>query len=192
MNKLIQLFLTTFLYLVYSGSVEAVGYSNSSLVEAGASAVLVESNPFLDPNATETERRVEILGKYLESFNSPFAGSAETFVLTAKMHNLDWRLLPAITGTESTFGRRTAYLSNNPFGWAGGYYEFESWDESIEVVGKALREKYMDKWGAYTVEEIAPIYAPPSKVWSKNTRFFMNSITEFERDRAQLALQLSI
>ncbi|OGM16254.1 hypothetical protein A2V56_02795 [Candidatus Woesebacteria bacterium RBG_19FT_COMBO_42_9] len=119
--------------------------------------------------------RAEILKSYLESHNSPLAGYSDKFIEVADTYNLDWRLIPAITGVESTFGKRIPKNSFNAYGWANGNYQFSSWDESIEVVGKALREKYIDR-GAPTINRIARRYAPPSSTWAWKVKFFMQKI----------------
>lgn len=119
--------------------------------------------------------RVIKLRNFLLRHKSPLAPYANIFVQSADKYNVDWRLVPAITGIESSFGKRIPHQSYNAYGWANGNYKFRSWEESIEHVTKTLREKYYDK-GANTIEEIAKRYAPPSTTWSKNVRFFMNQI----------------
>ena len=44
----------------------------------------------------ETDYRSNILRGYLESYNSPLAEEADTFVSIADKYNLDWRLLASI------------------------------------------------------------------------------------------------
>ena len=93
----------------------------------------------------------------------------------ADKYGIDWRLVPAITGVESTFGKRIPANSFNAYGWANGDYRFSSWEESIEIVTKALREKYIDK-GAASIAKIARRYAPPSTTWGAKVKFFMKKI----------------
>lgn len=119
--------------------------------------------------------RVIKLEKFLAKYNSPLTPYADVFLRSADRHNIDWRLVPAITGVESTFGKRIPYNSYNAYGWANGDYRFESWESSIEHVTKTLREKYYNK-GADTIDKIARRYAPPSTTWGKNVKFFMNKI----------------
>jgi hypothetical protein len=119
--------------------------------------------------------RVVALENFLNKYDSPLAPYAAYFIETADKYELDWRLVPAITGVESTFGKRIPYNSYNAYGWANGAYSFESWNESINVVTKTLREKYIDK-GATTINEISRIYAPPSSTWAGKVKFFMKKI----------------
>jgi hypothetical protein len=138
---------------------------------AGASAQLRSRQ-------TEVDARVMVLKRFLQSHNSPLAEYAEVFIATADKYHLDWRLVPAITGVESTFGKRIPYNSYNAYGWANGNYAFKSWEDSIEIVTKTLKEKYIDK-GATSVAKIARIYAPPSSTWASKVRFFMRKIEPF-------------
>jgi len=123
----------------------------------------------------KNDYRQVLLESYLNKHNSPLAGYATVFISVSDKYNLDWRLIPAITGVESTFGKRIPVGSYNAYGWANGLYKFSSWDESIEIVGKTLRTKYVDR-GADTVAEIARIYAPPSNTWGRNVAWFMKKI----------------
>lgn len=122
--------------------------------------------------------RVFELESYLSLWNSPLESYARTFVGKADNYSLDWRLVPAITGVESAFGKRIPLDSFNAYGWANGAYSFESWDESIEVVAKTLREKYYDR-GAEDINQIARRYAPPSTTWAGNVKIFMTKISRF-------------
>lgn len=118
--------------------------------------------------------RVNVLTKYLSGHNSPLTDYAGLFIYTADKYGLDWRLIPAISGVESTFGKNIPSSSYNAYGWANGGYRFESWENSIEVVSKALRERYIDR-GANTLPKIARRYAA-SPSWESKVRFFMSEI----------------
>lgn len=119
--------------------------------------------------------RKERLATFFKKYNSPLTDYSGQFIYWADRYNIDWRLVPAITGVESTFGKRIPYKSYNAYGWANGNYRFKSWDESIEHVSKTLREKYYDK-GATNINKIARRYAPPSNSWSWKVKFFMKKI----------------
>lgn len=119
--------------------------------------------------------RVITLKKYLEIHNSPLTDSAEHFVAYADKYQLDWRMVAAISGVESTFGKRIPKNSYNAYGWNNGNYYFESWEDSIEVVSKTLRQKYYNR-GAVTINQIARRYAPPSTSWAWKVEYFMNEI----------------
>lgn len=119
--------------------------------------------------------RVIKLRKYLESHNSPLSPYASEIVFWADYYQLDWRLVPAISGVESTFGKRIPRNSYNAYGWANGNYSFESWSQSVEVVSETLRTKYKDD-GLVTLRQISRRYAPPSSTWTWKVNYFMNDI----------------
>ena len=119
--------------------------------------------------------RVRKLRKFLERYNSPLAPYSKDFVYWADFYDIDWRLVPAISGVESTFGKRIPAGSYNAYGWNNGNYRFVSWEDSIEHVTMTLRTKYKNK-GAVTVWQIARRYAPPSSTWAGNVSYFMNKI----------------
>lgn len=119
--------------------------------------------------------RVENLRNFLNKYNSPLSPYADLFVASADQYDLDYRLVPAITGVESTFGKHIPENSYNAYGWANGDYSFISWEDSITHVSKILRINYINR-GADSIPEIARIYAPPSNTWGRNVSFFINKI----------------
>ena len=129
--------------------------------------------------ASANDERVRKLRSYFAKHNSPLEPYAYDFVYYADIYGLDWKLVPAITGVESTFGKRIPKNSFNAYGWANGAYSFNSWEHSIEHVTRTLRTKYYDR-GYNTIPKIARIYAPPSTTWGGNVSFFMNKIEAFE------------
>ncbi len=119
--------------------------------------------------------RVSQLKAFLEKYNSPLAPYAGKFIAEADKNGLDWRLVASITGVESTFGKQIPYNSYNAYGWVNGEYSFPSWNASIEVVSKTLRQNYLDK-GAVSIDQIARRYAPPSTTWAWKVKYFMKKI----------------
>jgi hypothetical protein len=145
--------------------------------DALADVNVAQPSATLKTNSIENDNdyRVVVLKKYLEKMDSPLSDHSRAFIQAADRNSLDWRLVPAITGVESTFGKRIPPNSYNAYGWANGNYYFDSWEESIDVVSDTLKEKYVDR-GATTIDEIARIYAPPSNTWSWKVKYFMNEI----------------
>lgn len=119
--------------------------------------------------------RVENLRNFLEKFNSPLAPYAEDFVNYADANGLDYRLVPAISGVESTFGKFIPDGSYNAYGWVNGNYSFKSWSDSISTVSATLNTEYINK-GAPTINQIAKRYAPPSVTWGGNVKYFVSKI----------------
>ena len=138
---------------------------------AAGSAVLENSLPMAD-------KRVIKLKKFLENYDSPLAEYAENLIESADKYGLDWKLVPAITGVESTFGKQIPAGSYNAYGWANGAFYFESWEQSINLVSKTLKEKYIDR-GLDTPYKMGPVYAPPSKTWAWKITYFMNKLDCF-------------
>lgn len=137
---------------------------------SGASAVFKN-----EPYEGNFDYRVENLRKFFEKYNSPLATYAEEFVISADENNLDYRLIPAITGVESTFGKNIPNNSYNAYGWANGKYKFTSWEESIAHVSETIKSKYIDR-GADSIHKIGKVYAPPSKTWAQNVSTFVSKI----------------
>jgi len=127
------------------------------------------------------DHRAQILRNYLAAHNSPLAPYAENFVAEADKNGIDWRLVAAISGLESSFGEHIPPDSYN--GWGFGVYgdnvrRFNSWDDGIAVVSKSLRDDYMNKWGATSVPEIGKMYAA-SPTWAIRVQYFINDIDAF-------------
>lgn len=127
------------------------------------------------------DERIGKLRLFLASYDSPLENYAADFVTIADKYSVDWKLVTAITGVESTFGRFIPTGSYNAYGWANGNFYFKDWPSSIEIVTKTLKEKYLDR-GADTVWEIGPIYAPPSSTWAAKVNYFMNQLENFDRN----------
>ena len=157
--------ITVFTVLVFISA----GVACAENIADGSAAL---KTPF---EASGFDYRVENLRNFLENYNSPLAVYAEEFVAYADKNDLDYRLVPAISGVESTFGKRIPVGSYNAYGWANGDYTFESWEDSISHVSEVLKNKYIDK-GAVSIGQIARIYAPPSSTWGKNVSFFVRKI----------------
>ncbi len=121
------------------------------------------------------DERVNKLSAFLKDKKSPLTNHARQFVSEADKNGLDWRLVPSISGVESSFGKRIPFNSYNAYGWANGDFKFESWDESINIVSETLNKKYYKK-GATDINKIARRYAPPSSTWAGNVKYFMNKI----------------
>ena len=148
--------------------------SHAQEIEAGSSATFHSIVA-----AQQTDNRVRILKSYLEQFHSPLAPYAANFVAQADLYNVDWRFVAAIAGRESTFAKQEPCI--NPFGY--GIYGntmtcFASYPQAIQTVSKALRENYIDKWGAQNVYDIGHMYAA-SPTWASGVIYFMNDIQRF-------------
>ena len=153
---------------------------------AGHSATMAYN--YVKPNTYNTLflKRL-VIKRVLEKYNSVLVENADDFVDTANDYDLDFYLLPSIAGLESQFGRFIWPNSYNPFGWGVGKIMFEDWDHGIDVVGKGLRENYIDK-GADSIEDIGYIYANKSETWAGRVTYFIN---EFKAEEEKMELILN-
>ena len=142
----------------------------------------------------QRDERIDILRTYLLMHNSPLAAQATHFVSEADRLDLDWKLMAAIAGTESTFGKYVPPGSYNAWGCgiptgAQSGIAFDSWKQGITTVSEGLKYRYIAR-GAVTVEQIGRIYAASPR-WGRNVRFFLNQIETFApNDPSLLAVTL--
>jgi len=92
---------------------------------------------------------------------------------------------------ESTFGKQIPFNSYNAYGWNNGNYRFQSWEDSIEIVSKALKEKYYNR-GLDNPYKIGRVYAPPSPFWGNRVNNFMKMIEPISINSPLSALTLTI
>ncbi len=150
--------------------------------EAGAAAKLISHVP-------QADTRVDQLRGFLASHNSPMTLEAQHFVKEADRLGLDWKLVAAIAGVESTFGKQVPAYSNNGWGWGvftgtNDGVHFKDWKDGITQVSEGLRYNYVDK-GAKTIESMGRIYAASPR-WAGSVRFFMNKIDTFIPNQPEL------
>jgi len=132
------------------------------------------------PSVRAFDERVVKMHLVLEEYNSPMAGYEQELIEAAEKYNLDWTLMAAIAGTESSFGRRMPANCVNPYGW--GIYGnnrlcFESFVDAANTVSQGLGERY-------NTTSLATIAATYNKVstsgWLAHTTFFVNKIKNYE------------
>lgn len=136
---------------------------------------------FKMPQKAPQDIRAAKLDSFLLAYKSPLAGSADHLVAEADKNELDWRLVTAIAGLESTFCKHIPQGSYNCWGWgiptgASSGIAFSSWEAGITTVSEGLKDRYIDR-GAVTIEQIGRIYAA-SPTWASRVRFFITKIDE--------------
>ena len=140
----------------------------------------------LGKSIVRKEARPLILKKYLQAHSSPLANQADFLIETAEKYDMDWRLLPAIAGQESTFCRTIPEDSYNCWGWgvhSRGTKKFETWEGAIETVAKGIKENYIDQ-GYSTPEEMMKKYCPRSITeaggsWAEGIKYFIWEMDNF-------------
>ena len=154
--------------------------ANASEKLAGMSAIALNSSQ----EELKVDNRVKILKTCLATYNSPLADHAQTFVETADTYNLDWKLVAAIAGLESGYGKAIPANSYNAWGW-GVYgtnvHYFTSWEDGIETVSKGLRENYLKDQKELNVYAVGQSYAA-SPTWAVRVIANMNAIDAFAKD----------
>jgi hypothetical protein len=144
------------------------------------SAILLLTSGTTNVKAVEHDPRAVQMRVVLAKYNSPMIGLEDVLIKTAEKYGLDWTLMAAIAGTESSFAKRMPHNCNNPYGW-GIYGDnkicFKTLEESIEGVASGLAKKY----NISSIESIARTYNKVSTDgWISHTKFFMNKIKTAE------------
>lgn len=155
-----------------------------------ACAILLLTSGTTPASAQMDDSRSAQMRVVLIKYNSPMIGLEDVMIKTAEKYDLDWTLMAAIAGTESSFAKRMPHQCINPYGWGiygGKKLCFESLEASIEGVASGLAKKY----NISTLESIARTYNKVStEGWIKHTRFFMHKIKTAEIPVSALPITL--
>ncbi len=145
-------------------------------------AALPRSESYITDDISRIDAKAKIIENFFKEYKSPLSAYSSTFIQVADKNQLDWRLLPSIAMQESNGGKKVVNDSYNPFGYGiygGLVLKFNSWEEAIERVGKALREDYLNQ-GLKTPYQIMTKYTPPSLsadgAWAKGVSTFMEEL----------------
>lgn len=110
--------------------------------------------------------------RFLADKHSPLATQATQIVAASNRYEVDPRLIVAISGVESDFGR--VCRGFNAWGWNNGRTRWRSWGESIDAFTRAISERYPN-WR--NVRSMAARYNPNTPhSWSKKVTALMASI----------------
>ncbi|MEX2053925.1 MAG: hypothetical protein WD940_02940, partial [Patescibacteria group bacterium] len=187
-------FLSSSLVVLFSTSTLLVASSaDEPISPATAGSAIFTSPPpegvALGESTIAREARPLILKRFLASYKSPLVPYADFILETSEKYGLDWRLLTAISGNESLFGRVTPPDCYNAWGWgihSRGTLCFDNWEEGITAVAKGLKRNYIDQ-GLKTVDEIMLKYAPVSVAngtgWNENIKWFMDRLERAQNYR---------
>lgn len=98
-----------------------------------------ENSVIITQEEVVRKEKAEKIDNLLRSYKSPLAGYGMKFVTEAEKNDIDWRLLVAISGRESTFGIHSCKKVTNSFlGYGSCKINFESIDSAIEKVSASL------------------------------------------------------
>ncbi|HVE90677.1 MAG TPA: hypothetical protein VNE62_00025 [Actinomycetota bacterium] len=109
---------------------------------------------------------VERISRFLTPRQSPMAPFAENIVVAGLKYGVDPRLIVAISGTESTYGK--FHRGHNAWGWdaPNGLTRWASWPEAIDQYTKLFASKYRER----DPSQIGPRYCPDCVEWPDRTR----------------------
>lgn len=143
-----------------------------------------------------TDRRVIAMRDFLRDYNSPMYPYSEQFIISADEHNLDWRLVAAISGVESAFGNLIPYhpaigTSYNAWGWSAATHPqtgerwsyFENWNQGIDTITYGLATGYgTGNLDPYLIVDTycPPCGATPGKPWASAVTGYMNELSFYE------------
>lgn len=149
---------------------------------APAESSLEKNHRTIQIGSKQLDSRARILKHYLATFNSPLQYHTQDFIDASTTYQLDWKMLPAIAGVESTFGKQIPGGFN---AWGWGVYGsqaiyFNSWREGIFTIAKGLRENYLNK-GLKDPYSINRIYAT-SPYWGGKVAYFMHDLENFANE----------
>jgi len=154
--------------------------AHASNQTAETSAFLAVPQP-IPSLPVKRDNRAVILQAYLQQYNSPLADHAKTLVQQADANNIDWRMVAAISGVESTWGEAIPPYSYNAWGYnvyGSNVRRFASWDDGITVVSTDLRQIYINERGATNIYQIGATYAA-SPTWAARVQNNMDAIDQF-------------
>lgn len=122
--------------------------------------------------AVNLEKTTAILTKY----NSPFKDLGYILVQKTQECGGDYRVLLAIAGNESGFGR-IPYKLYNPFGYLNGV-QYSGWEEALSVISCKIAKEYLVPCNN-SPECIVRRYAgegDDKEKWVRNIYWFINQI----------------
>lgn len=184
-------FATTSLAVLLSASGLAIVSSADKRVAISSADFHIFGSPppegaTLGESTVLAEARPIIMRRFLESYHSPLAPYSNTILKVSENNGLDWRLLVAIAGAESTFCRAIPDDSYNCWGWgihSRGTLHFPSYEEGMKTVARGLWGDYLSQ-GLTSVDEIMTKYAPVSLEnggsWAQAVKYFMDQLEHAE------------
>lgn len=123
-------------------SFSAQAFSMTAEAPLGASfkqIVVAETTNERESMDAETAERIQKIYDYFDRYNLPLKHEAEHFVAAADRYDIDWRLVAAIGFIESTGGKFACQTARySAFGWGSCKINFDSYEESIDVISMNL------------------------------------------------------
>ena len=136
--------------------------------------------------ARERERQIEItrVKNFLIKYNPKLADEADVFVDEAYIYGIDYRLVAAISGVESTFCKFPAPGTEyNCWGFksyssTNGWWRFPSYREGIQKITETISTNriYSSFQQSGSIYDLAKTYTENPESWVKSLNYFINQI----------------
>lgn len=176
---LLALIFSLFIEYQYNNPHHAASFNASSSTTIYAALPNNQVIKLIQTSVQTSDARAEILRQFLARHSSPLEQYSDLIVKTADNYGLDYRLIVAIAGQESTWCRTTPNNSYNCWGfgiYGGKITRFQSYPEAIETVTKTLATKYKSR-GLTSPEQIMSVYNPSSNgSWANGVSTFMDEL----------------
>lgn len=138
---------------------------------------VIESTLITPEEESLRKEQAKIIDDFLEKRKSPLAGYGRKFVDEAAKNELDYRLLVAIAGRESTFALHACKKATNSFlGYGSCKMNFSSPDQAIEKVSASLGGQSKHYHSEMTTYQILRKYNTVIKNYPNEVIRIMNMI----------------
>lgn len=186
---LLSLYLTTFAGWVYSvNAYDAkpttlqnleLGEFDSIFVPQNYTAEIVNALKIDQEKIIKEEeimRKAESVERLMARFNSPMAGYGELIVRRSEECGGDYKIITAIAGNESGFGR-IPYKLYNPFGYLDGV-QYSGWEEAIYVITCKISERFIKPCNGDLVCIVRTYGGSDTdkEKWVRNIRWFISQL----------------
>lgn len=132
----------------------------------------------------EKDNRKEVVINFLNRYNSPAKDKAEAILNIADRSNVDYKIIIAIAGTESSLWKNLNFKWN-AWGWgvwAGkqhGDWKWDTFEQGLEsFTGEFARSKY----NGMDIEAISRAGYNNSEHWRATTRYFYSELERLENE----------
>lgn len=124
----------------------------------------------------EIEQNTQRIEAILARYNSPMQGYGHIIASKAYECGGDFRVLTAIAGNESGFGR-IPYKLYNPYGYLDGV-QYSGWEESLNFLSCVISRRFLKPCNNDLVCIISTYGGPDTdkERWVRNIQFFINQI----------------
>jgi hypothetical protein len=130
----------------------------------------------LEIQVEEQQRKIESVEAIFRKYNSPMQGYAELIINRTTECGGDYKIIVAIAGNESGFGR-IPYKKYNPYGYLDGV-QYSGWEEALDYLSCKISEQHLAPCNNDLYCIIQRYGGPETDQakWLRNIRWFMEQI----------------